>query len=265
MQKPLMVMLVLAGLCVPLFGGLVWQAEITHVSKDDTSVTKSIVYAQNNQVRQEYTEIKGKAQNQMAEKGYWWLYKGSSRTIYIVNPEEKTYFGMNFDSLLNLVGTLGSLMSMKISNAVSTVQTLGNESVLSYDCQHLKIANTYDMEMKVMIMKVKSHVERTRELWATSQLPMEEIARSFWEQSFKTGMSALDSLITREMELYKDIGIILKSVETSVTTDAKGKAAEKSTTIMTVTGIEKKTLDNALFEIPADYKEIKMEFKPGEE
>ncbi len=264
MQKSLMAMLVaaLVGLCVPAFAGLVWQSEIMNVSNDDTSFTKSVVYAQTNQVRQEYTEITGKAKNAMTEKGYWWLYKGSSKVIYIVNPEEKTYFGMNFDSLMSMMGALGSLMSIKITNAASSVQDLGTEQLMGYDCKHLAISSAYDMEMKVLMMKIKSHVERKNEVWATSQLPTEEIALSFWEGGFKTGMTGLDSLISKEMELYKGIGIMLKSVATTVTTDAKGKTTE-SKTMMSVTGLEQKALDDALFQLPADYKEVSLDKIPG--
>lgn len=264
MRKSMMTMLAaaLAVLFVPAFGGLAWQSEIMSVSNEDTSFTKSVVYAQANQVRQEYTEITGKVKNAMTEKGFWWLYKGSSKIIYIVNPEEKTYFGMNFDSLMSMMGALGSLLSMKITNAASSVQDLGTEQLMGYDCRHILISSAYDMEMKVLMMKVKSHVERKNEVWATSQLPTEEIAMSFWEGGFKTGMAGLDSLIAKEMELYKGIGVMLKSVSKTVTTDAKGKTTESSST-MTVTGLEQKPLDDALFQLPVDYKEITLDKIPG--
>lgn len=264
MRKSMMAMLAvtLVGFCVPAFAGLVWQSEIMTVSNDDTSFTKSVVYAQSNQVRQEYTEITGKTKNAMTEKGYWWLYKGASKIIYIVNPEDKTYFGMNFDSLMSLMGSLGSLLSMKITNAASSVQELGPEQLMGYDCKHIMITSAYDMEMKVLMMKVKSHVERKNEVWATGQLPTEEIAMSFWEGGFKTGMAGLDSLIAKEMEMYKGIGVMLKSVAKTVTTDAKGKTTE-STTTSTVTGLEQKQLDDALFELPADYKEVNLNKMPG--
>jgi hypothetical protein len=243
--------------------GIVWQVDITGEHKKGETATISKVYAQAGQVREEYIEVKGAAENKMKEKGMWWLYKSGTNTVYIVDPTEKTYMGIEFDSLMKFMGALGSIMSMKFTNLKSEIKELDSVKVLGYDCQHYAINSSYDMELKVLMMKVKSHVEKDKEIWTTAELPMEEVSLSFREQSFKTGMKDLDSLIQQEMAVQKNLGFILKSVETQITSDAKGKETDKSTTTMTVSGVEVKDLSGDLFTIPSDYKEISMGSLPG--
>jgi hypothetical protein len=243
--------------------GIVWQVDITgeHKKGETTTITK--VYAQAGLVREEYIEVKGEAANKMKAKGMWWLYKSGTNTVYIVDPEEKTYMGIEFDSLMKFMGALSSILSMKITNLKSEIKELDAEKLLEYNCRHYAINSSYDMEMKILMMKVKSHIEKDKAIWATNELPMEEVSLSFREQSFKTGMKDLDSLIRQEMAAQKDLGFILKSVETQITSDAKGKETDKSTTTMTVSGVEVKDLSADLFKIPSDYKEISMGSLPG--
>jgi len=242
--------------------GIIWQVDIKGDKSKGETNTIAKVWAQGGQVREEFVEVTGKIQNKMQSKGMWWLYKAGTNTVYIVDPEEKTWMGVQFDSLMNLMGAIGSLISMKITNIKSETKDLGEEKIGDYDCKHIAIVSSYDTEMKVLMMKIKSHTEKNKEIWSTNQLPMDEIAMSFREQSFKTGMKGLDSLIQIEIQNQKDLGFILKTVETEVTKDAKGKE-EKSTSTMTVTGIEVKDLAADIFEIPADYKEISLENLPG--
>lgn len=242
--------------------GMIWQIDMKGDANKGETNTVAKVWAQGGLVREEFVEVTGKVQNKMQAKGMWWLYKTGTNTVYIVDPEEKTWMGVQFDSLMNLMGTIGSLISMKITNIKSEIQDLGTEKVLDYDCKHIAIVSSYDMEMKVLMMKMKSHTEKNKEIWSTNQLPMDEIAMSFREQSFKTGMKGLDSLVQIEVQNQKDLGFILKSVETQVTTDPKGKE-DKSTSTMNVTGIEVKELGAEVFEIPSDYKEISLDKLPG--
>jgi hypothetical protein len=243
--------------------GIVWQIDIKGDHKKGETNTIAKVWAQGGQVREEFVEVTGELQNKMQAKGMWWLYKSGVNTIYVVDPEDKTWMGVEFDSLMKFMGVIGNLISMKIINIKSEIQDLGTEQLLGYDCKHMAIVSSYDMEMKILMMKVKSHVAKNKEIWCTNQLPMDEIAMSFRDQSLKTGMKGLDSLIQIEVQNQKDLGFILKSVETQVTTDVKGKESDKSTSTMTVTGVETKEIGADVFQIPADYKEIGLDMLPG--
>jgi len=244
-----------------VFAGVEWEATIVHKVKDEVTTNIHHVYAQGGMVREEFTQVEGKSGIQ--KKGTWWLYKGQSNTITIVDPGEKTYFDMSFDSLMHMVGALGQLMQVKISNAANTIEELSPESVSTYLCRHVAINNSYDLEMKVLIMKVKSHIEQRKEMWTINAIPTEEVALAYSMRSIETGIKPLDSLIEKDIETYKNLGFIIKSLTTETTT-TKGKS-ETSTAETTISNIITKDLGQDLFTIPEDYKRIEFKLPGGGE
>lgn len=241
------------------FAGVEWTSTFVRDSKGDTTTDIHHVYAQGGLVREEFVQVEGKSG--LGQKGSWWLYKGTGNTITIVDPEKKTYIEMSLDSLLGLVGALGQFMQIKITNPTSTVQELDSATVGGYECKHFVITNAYDMEMKVLIMKVNSHIESRKEMWTTTGIPMEEISLAYNMRGIKSGIMGLDSLIDKESEIYKNMGFAVKSLTTE-TTASKGKS-ETTTTEMTVSGVAVKDLSADLFTIPDDYKKVDFSMIPG--
>jgi hypothetical protein len=241
------------------FAGIEWTSTFVRSGKGDPATDIHHVYAQSGLVREEFVQVEGKSG--LGQKGTWWLYQGNNNTITIVDPDKKTYVEMSMDSLLQLVGALGQFVQMKITNATSTMQELAPESVGAYECRHVVITNAYDMEMKVLIMKVSSHIEQKKEIWATTGIPMEEVSFAYSMRSIKSGILSLDSLIDQEIETYKNMGFTVKSltVETSTT---KGKS-ETTTTEMTVSDVAVKDISADLFTVPADYKKVDFSMIPG--
>ncbi len=244
-----------------IFAGIQWQAKIVTSRADKEEAIISYVYAQDSNVREEYVEASG--ENVLMEKGHYWLYKGSENTVYIVNPDEKTYMALSIDSLAQLTGGLQQIMKMTISNAKVEVNKLDPETVGGYSCNHLKINTAYDMEMKILFIKTKSHIEQSKEIWGTTAIPISELANSFRTKSFKVGIVELDSLLGVEMAAYKDFGFTVKSVTIEKTTS--GNKTETSTTEMTVSDVVTKNLSSDLFTIPADYKKVEFKLGGGEE
>ncbi len=63
-------------------------------------------------------------------------------------------------------------------------------------CQHSKLLMEYDMEVKIAIIKSKSHEKIEKEVWSTPKFKgMAEMAEAFRFRDFKTGMEDLDNLI----------------------------------------------------------------------
>ncbi len=243
-----------------VFAGIEWQAKIVSSRKDKETTTLVHFYAQQGNVREEFVEVGG--QGGLRKQGMYWLYKGKEDMVYVVNPEEKTYMAVSFDSLMKFTSALTQLMQMKISNVNVEVKELGQETVGEYKCKHLTINSSYDMEIKIMIMKVKSHIEQTKELWGTTSIPMDEMADAFKARTFRVGIKDLDDLIEKQIEIYKDLGFVVKSVTTEKNT-TKNKT-ETSITTMTVSDITTKNLSQDLFEIPDDYKKVELKLKPTE-
>ncbi len=258
-MKRLMLVFCVLFLLYPMIlnAGIEWQTQIITKIKDKESKTIVKGYAEKGMMREEYIEVSNDM-NQQKKKGMYWLYFADKNDVYIVDPEEKAYFVINVDSLSKLTGALGKLMKFTITNPKVEIQKLDNENILGFDCTHLKINTAYDMETKIMIMKVKTHTEESKEVWTTAQ-HMEEVSLYFSRKSFSTGIAALDSLLSIEMEAYGNMGFILKSVTVTKTMDAKGKISSESTTEMAVEELQVRDLDENLFKIPADYKQV--EFK----
>ncbi len=257
---------ILAGLIFMLqvglvFGGLEWQTRTVFKSNGkEANLVLAHCYAQAGNLREEFV-VAGKS-DAYQKKGSYWIYRGGTNTVIIVDPEEKTYFEMDVEQLIKFTGALAQFIKVTITNPKAEVIKLEPEDVLSYRCNHILIKSSYDIEIKVAILKSKNHVEMTKEIWSTNAIPMKEFPDSFVNKHFKTGNEELDSLLNREAELYKNAGFVLKSVTTEKNTDKKGKIEVKITE-MEVSDLKTTNLPNSLFEVPAGYK--KIEFKPVKE
>lgn len=181
--------------------------------------------------------------------------KGNS-TIYLVNPKDKTYAELPLDALMQMAG---SMMQMTVSNSKVDVKQLPAEKVLNYECNHIKVDASYDMEMKMMGFQIKNHTEMTHELWGATGIPEKEISPLYKNMNFKTGMKDLDALIEKQMAALKDIGFPVKSVMVNKSTDQQGKTTTM-TTETKVTDISVKNVEEGLFKIPPDYE--KTSFMP---
>jgi hypothetical protein len=241
-----------------VFAGVEWQAKSVTKGKGKEATILIHGYAQNGNVREEFVEVKG--ENRLTEKGMYWLYKGEGNTMYVVNPKEKTYMAISIDSLMQFGSEATQFMKLTISNPKVEVKQLNPETLSTYECKHMMINSAYDMEMKVVIMKTKSHVEQAQEIWAADVKAFQDMASAFKMKSFKTGMKDLDELIQKQMEPYKNLGFTIKSITTQKNT--QGKKTEITTTEMTVSDIATKNVNDDLFKIPADYKQIEFGFKP---
>ncbi|MEO0184995.1 MAG: DUF4412 domain-containing protein [candidate division WOR-3 bacterium] len=260
MRKIIFIICVGLFLCpLILFGGIEWQAQTTTKTKDQESKVIIHGYAQKGMVREEYVDVSD-GKNQLTKKGMYWLYYPDKNDIYIVDPEEKAYFVMNVDSIAKLTGALSKFVKFTISNPKIEVKKLDSENILGEDCQHIQMNTSYDMETKIMIMKVKTHTEESKEIWATS-MHLEDISLNFSKKSFSSGIADLDSMIRKEMEAYEGVGFILKSITTNKTSDAKGKVTSESVTEMVIEKLETKDLNADLFTVPSDYKQIEFNLK----
>ncbi|MEO0129706.1 MAG: DUF4412 domain-containing protein [candidate division WOR-3 bacterium] len=251
------VLIALFTLPLILFAGVEWEAQTLTKTKDKESKTIIRGYAQKGNVREEFVEVSEK-ENPLMKGGMYWLYLTDKNEIYIVDPENKEYFVMNVDSIARLMGSINKFVKFTISNPKIEMQELGTENILGVDCKHFKINSSYDMETKIMVMKMKTHNEESRELWTTTK-HLEDISLNFTKKSISTGIADLDSLIRKEKDLYANIGFVLKSLVVSKTFDAKGKIVSETTTETVIEKLVEKNLSEELFKIPSDYK--KVEFK----
>lgn len=179
------------------------------------------------------------------------------KTLTVMNPKKKTYYEISPEGMMQgaaaAMKSAGGLVQMNFSNeSVDVKQEGAGGDVEGYPTMKYTVTTSYDMSMKIMGMKNDSKVRTVSEVWATEKLPVEYM--TFVQQKgFKTGMEGLDRMIAKQSAAMK--GFPLKQVMTTTTTAANGKS-QTNTTTLTVTNIEKATVADEQFEVPAGYSEV---------
>lgn len=259
MKKVILISLFVLIFAISSFAGVEWKTRTVTQSeaKGESNTIVMQVYAQGGNVKQVFESVA--YENEMFRKGAYWLFKAADETLYLVNPEDKTYSRLPLNAMLQVAGAVGKLVKIKIKNPVVNVEKLGSEAVLGYPCLHSKMLMEYDMEVKIAIIKSKSHEKVEKETWSTPKFRgMEEMAEAFRLRDFKTGIEDLDALIEQQMKAEAGLGFPLKMVTVNTTVDKKGRAKEKSRTVMEVLSLGSKNLPAAFFEIPAGYTETSI-------
>ena len=178
------------------FAGVEWRTKtVTEAqAKGQSNTIVMQVFASGGNVKQVFESVAD--ENEMFQKGSYWLFKAADSTLYLVNPAEKTYSRLPMNAMMQMAGVVGKLVKIKIKNPVVNKEKLGTATVLGYPCLHSKQLMEYDMEVKIAIIKSKSHVKIEKEIWSTPKFKgMAEMAEAFRFRDFKTGMEDLDNLI----------------------------------------------------------------------
>lgn len=199
----------------------------------------------------------------MLEGGQYLLTRDGGETIYLVDPEEKTYGKWDIEAMLALVGGmmegLGPIVDLEISEP--EVEKLAEEpggEVVGQPTTHTRYRTTYTTRVKVFGMKRESRTETVQDLWTTTSLD-DEVALGVWLRKgpVRTGNEEIDRLIDAELEKIQ--GFPLKTV--AVTTTTGGKRGDKTTTTRTtteVTSLAETDVPASTFELPAGYTETQM-------
>lgn len=264
MKKTLWIVLLIMVFAASSFAGVEWKTRtVTQAeAKGQSNTVVQQVYAQGGNVKMVFESVA--YENEMFKKGSYWLFKAADDSLYIVNPEEKTYARLPVNAMMQVAGVVGKLVKIKIKNPVINVEKLGTETILGYPCQHSRMLMEYDMEVKVAIIKSKSHERIEKETWSTPKFKgLEEMAESFRFRDFKTGMEDLDALIEQQMKAEAGLGFPLKMITVTTSVGKKGKEKEKSRQVMEVLSLGSKNLPASFFEIPAGYTETSL--MPGAE
>lgn len=203
--------------------------------------------------------------NPMFGEGAYLLTKDGGRTLYLVDPDEKTYAVWDLDAMMGMVGGImqgmGPLLKVEFSDP--KVENLGASdggALLGLPTRRVRSKTSYSMKVKVLGMGQATDVVSEQEIWATTALS--DVGLGIWLRSDppKTGNEQLDKLIAAEAAKVE--GFPLKTVTVSTSTQ-KGRSTTTRST-MEVTQLDTQvTVAEATFEIPAGYKETQM-LVPGQ-
>jgi hypothetical protein len=202
--------------------------------------------------------------NPMAKKGMYMITQDGGKAVYMVNPEEKTYFKWDLDSLVGMAGSMMKMMNLKFEDP--KVEKVGEEPdgvIAGLPTIHYTYNISYTQSMKFMMMHKTTKVSKVQEVWSAPKLVDTALGIYLRKTPPSMGDPEYDKLLRAQMDAMKGFPLKLKTVQTD--TDEKGKSSTTTTTLE-VTKLEMDfATPDSTFEIPADYKEAEMPSTgPGE-
>ena len=202
------------------------------------------------------------AGNPVAKEGTYLLTKDGGKTLYLVNPQEKSYAEWNLQGLLGAVGAvmngMGPLLKVQFSDL--KVDKLADEDgglVAGLPTRHYKFRTSYTMSIRVFGMGNTSNVVSEQDVWATNKLA--DAALGVWLRAEppRTGNVEFDKLLSSEAGKFQ--GFPLRMITVSTTTAQKGNKTTITKSTMDVTQLDASASAPAVtFEIPADFKEVEI-------
>ena len=241
-------------MAAPSFAGVVYSAKTTGEGAKGAEAQSSTVRAW---VSEGNAKVLFEAsQNPMTESGSYLITKDGGQTIYLVNPEDKTYAKWDLEAMMQLATGAMKMVNLKITDpkVEKLAEGLG-VPILGVPTTHYKFRTSYGMQMKFFGMSQSNTIVQDEEIWAAPSLL--DAGFGIWLRKTppKSGDKDFDALMKSEMQ--KMTGFPLKRITVTTTTDKKGKQ-ETTRTTMEVTELKMQPIPGSTFEIPADYKETEL-------
>ncbi|MCP4202953.1 MAG: hypothetical protein GY769_13605 [bacterium] len=229
----------------------------TNLKQSDTMIVEGWVEGPNAKIV--FQEV-GEA-NPFLGEGKYILTNDGGETLYLVDPKENTHAKFDLSEMLGFAGAVmeSGMFEMDVTNhSVEQLDSGNGPEMHGYDTKYYKYRTSYDLEMKIMGMKRGDHYVLDNEIWSAEEL--QATGFQAWMRPRKTGFDAVDTLL--EGELGKVKGFPFKSVTTTRTEGAKKKRSATTTSTTEVTEFEAMNVDNSIFELNPDSKEVTL-MDPG--
>jgi hypothetical protein len=198
--------------------------------------------------------------NPILKRGSYLIAKDSGKTVFLVNPEDKTYMAWDVESMLggmgNMMNGVGALLKIEISDPkVEKISEEDGGTLLGYPTRHVRYRTSYSMTMKVLGRGNTNDVVIDQDLWMAPKLL--DPALGVWLRTPRTGNEQIDKLIKAEMGKIQ--GIPLKTISVNTSTDKKRGSTQVTKTTTEVTQIDPAAkVPASSFEIPAGYRETQL-------
>ncbi len=205
--------------------------------------------------------------NPFMTKGTYLLTSDGGQTLYLVDPEERTYSEWDLDAILQMAGnvmqSMGPMLNFKFENPrVETLLAEDGGKIHGYSTVHHRFRTTYTMHMKIMGMKRSQEHQSVQDIWSTDDIDHEAFGVWLKREPPDMGDAGLQELIQAEQEKIK--GFPLKTVDEVITTDKKGRQ-QVTRTITEVEELKETGIAAATYEIPAGFQQVDMMPQGGEQ
>lgn len=241
-------------LAAPSFAGVVYSAKTTGEGAKGAEMQSTTVRAW---VSEGNAKVLFEAsENPMTESGSYLITRDGGQTIYLVNPEDKTFAKWDLEAMMQLASGAMKMVNLKITDP--KVEKLGEslgEPIIGVPTTHYKFRTSYGMQMKFFGMSQSNTIVQDEEIWSAPSLLDAGFGIWLRKSPPKTGDDQFDALMRSEMQ--KMNGFPLKRLTVTTTTDKNGKA-QTTRTMMEVTEMQMVPIPASTFEIPPDYKETQL-------
>jgi len=200
--------------------------------------------------------------NPVARQGTYMVTKDGGKTLYLVNPQDKTYAQWDLQGMLGVVGAvmngMGPLLRIQFSDPKT--EKLAEEDggpVAGVPTRHYKYRTSYTMTVKVLGMGNTANVVSEQDIWAATKAT--DVGLGVWlrAEPARTGNKEFDKLLTSSAAKFQ--GFPLKVVTVSTSTQQKGNKQTVTHSTMEVTQLDTSaSVPASAFEIPAGYKETQI-------
>lgn len=199
--------------------------------------------------------------NPIMKSGTYLLTRDGAHTLYLVNPEEKTYAVWDVSAMLGAMGSvmngLGPVLKLEFSDP--KVEKLAEDdggTLLGLPTRHYRFRTSYSMKMKIFGFGNSSDTVTDQDVWASKRLADPGYAAWLRSEPPHTGNAQFDKLMAAEAGKRQIEGFPLKTVSVTTTTQ-KGKQRTGRQS-MEVTQLESRAVPDSTFELPAGYKETQI-------
>ena len=200
--------------------------------------------------------------NPMAQKGTYILTKDGGKTLYLVNPNDRTYAEWSLQGMLGMVGAVMNGMGplLKIQFSDPKTEKLAEDDgglVAGVPTRHYKYRTSYTMTVKVLGMGNTANVVSEQDIWAATKATDAGLGVWLRAEPARTGNKEFDKLLTSSAAKFQ--GFPLKVVTVNTSTQQKGNKQTVTHSTMEVTQFDASaSVPASAFEIPAGYKETQI-------
>jgi hypothetical protein len=204
------------------------------------------------------------SENPIAKAGTYVITTDGGRTLYLVNPEDKSYARWSLDGMLGLLGgimngDLGPLLKIEFSDPkVEKVLEEDGGSVAGIPTRHYRYRTSYSMKVKVLGFGRATAVVSQQDLWIADRLS--DLGLGIWLRAEppRTGNANFDKLAAAGRDKVQ--GFPLKTL--TVSTSSQGDKQTVTRVETEVTELASVAVPDSRFELPAGYQERQLPATP---
>lgn len=252
--------LALAGLLLmvqPASAGLYFEQNVTSEGHGRGMDMKVRGWAESGKAKIVYQD----SNNPILRKGDYLLTRDGGKTVYLVDPENKTYSKWNMGELFAFMNRLGQSTGgmVKIDFQDPHSKTLLSQpggTVLGHSTTHYEWESGFTMEVKVAFMHTRDRLDTVTNAWVTKDVFDPGLFSWLRATVPTTGDPDLDQILKNTSRVVGH-GLLLKMDQTTTTTNKKGRQ-HTSTTHFEVTKLVQEKVSDSIFAMPSGYSETPL-------